>query len=308
MTESVGQAWIASQLTKWQSYFAPGGPGTAGAGPITMKLKLAPTLCLDNTGGLSTNGNKIEAFACSATTKQQWKPGNANFQSYLDGPLVNTGTNKCLDLSGTNVVLFTCTAGKESQHWQYTTTGGLTELFNVGAQKRLSFTSTTTGTQAIVSTVSAAGHSVFLTSQDNRGTGTGTETLGFPTAADVTYATTEIHNAQTRATAQLTIANNASADAQTQAAAVTAAETTAGQIATANGTPYGRGLAYAQQGAQVAKASASATQAAALATQTAVNATTAAVSDSNTLLTLAQTQASAMRAQFARAAAQEAAA
>ena len=179
MAESVGQAWIAGQLTKWQSYWSPGGPGTAGSGPITVKLKSATSMCLDNTGGVSTDGNKIEAYACSSTTKQQWEPGSTNY-TYLDGPLVNAGTNKCLDLSGTNVVLYTCTTGKANQHWQYTTTGGQTRLFNVGAQKCLNFASTASGTQATVQACTGGTPQQFLTSQNNNGTFTGIYSPEYP--------------------------------------------------------------------------------------------------------------------------------
>ncbi|MGW3028548.1 polymorphic toxin-type HINT domain-containing protein [Streptomyces sp. NPDC001221] len=132
--------------------------------------------------------------------------------------------------------------------------------------------------------------------------------LSYPKPADFTYATKEIGNARTRAAAQLTIANKAAADAKAQADKVTAAETAAGKIAAANDTPYGRGLAYAQQSAQVTKASSAAAAAAAKATQTAVNAAKASVDDSAALMSLAKTQAEALKAEFRKAAAQEAAA
>ncbi|MGW5481255.1 polymorphic toxin-type HINT domain-containing protein [Streptomyces sp. NPDC004008] len=132
--------------------------------------------------------------------------------------------------------------------------------------------------------------------------------LSYPKPADFTYATKEIGNARTRAAAQLTIANKAAADAKAQADKVTAAETAAGKIAAANNTPYGRGLAYAQQSAQVTKASSAAAAAAAKATQTAVNAAKASVDDSAALMSLAKTQAEALKAEFRKAAAQEAAA
>ncbi|WP_194927087.1 polymorphic toxin-type HINT domain-containing protein [Catenulispora pinisilvae] len=112
---------------------------------------------------------------------------------------------------------------------------------------------------------------------------------------------------QNRIKAQLDIANAASADAKAQADKVTTDEAAAGDIAKTNGTPYGRGLSYAQQSGQVTKASAAASQAAALATETALHATQAGVSDAAALWSLADTQAHALQAQFARTAAQDAA-
>ncbi|MFC0437693.1 polymorphic toxin-type HINT domain-containing protein [Kutzneria buriramensis] len=129
----------------------------------------------------------------------------------------------------------------------------------------------------------------------------------YPKPADFTYATTEIGNARQRAAAQLPIANNAAADAKTQADNATAAQTAAANIASTNKTPYGRNLAYAQQSAQVTKASAAGAHAAATATATAVQAANAAVKDSAALQSLAKTQALALQTEFKRAAAQEAA-
>ncbi|WP_280715326.1 hypothetical protein [Kitasatospora sp. MAP5-34] len=131
--------------------------------------------------------------------------------------------------------------------------------------------------------------------------------LSYPKPATFDQVKRAIADDQNRAKAQLDIANKAAADAQTQTAKVTAAQAKAGGIAAANGTPYGRGLAYAQQSAQVAKASAAAAQAAAKATETAYNATKAISADSAALIALAQTQAHGQQAEFQRAAAQEAA-
>ncbi|WP_344460473.1 polymorphic toxin-type HINT domain-containing protein [Kitasatospora kazusensis] len=133
------------------------------------------------------------------------------------------------------------------------------------------------------------------------------DSLSFPKPAIFDQVKRAIADDQNRAKAQLDIANKAAAEAQSQAAKVTAAQATAGAIAAANNTPYGRGLAYAQQSAQVAKASAAAAQAAAKSTETAYNATKANSADSAALVALAQTQAHGQQAEFQRAAAQEAA-
>ncbi|MFE4615860.1 polymorphic toxin type 27 domain-containing protein [Streptomyces sp. NPDC056747] len=103
--------------------------------------------------------------------------------------------------------------------------------------------------------------------------------------------------------------------AQDQAALATAAAQRAvtGQqqawtIADGAEVPRGRGLMYAQQSVQVARASGAAATAAAKATETALNAANATVATSQTLLALAQTQAHAVNTEFRRIAAQEAAA
>lgn len=106
----------------------------------------------------------------------------------------------------------------------------------------------------------------------------------------------------------LTTANNAQADAAAQADQVTADEAAAGNIAKDNNTPYGRGLSYALQSAQVTKASAAAAKAAWQAGLSAWDAAKAGASDAMTLWALSDTRAHAVQAEFARAAAEEAAA
>ncbi|MEU2243088.1 polymorphic toxin type 27 domain-containing protein [Streptomyces sp. NPDC018338] len=103
--------------------------------------------------------------------------------------------------------------------------------------------------------------------------------------------------------------------AQDQAALATAAaqravtaQQQAWTIADGADVPRGRGLMYAQQSVQVARASGAAATAAAKATETALNAANATVATSQTLLALAQTQAHAVNTEFRRIAAQEAAA
>ncbi|GIG59576.1 hypothetical protein Lfu02_39480 [Longispora fulva] len=134
-----------------------------------------------------------------------------------------------------------------------------------------------------------------------------TNEIGYPRKASFDTAATAIAHAKSETAVQLGIATQAASSAQVQAAKVAGAQDLAGQIAQLNGTPYGRGLAYAQQSAQVTKASAAAAQAAANATSTATNATQASVADSGALFALAQTQGHALQAEFQRAAAKEAA-
>ncbi|GGJ20977.1 hypothetical protein [Streptomyces lacrimifluminis] len=134
------------------------------------------------------------------------------------------------------------------------------------------------------------------------------ESIHRPKAAVFTQAKTDLANAQKRAADQLTLANKAVAAAKTASDKANTAQNSAYAIADAARTPRGRGLLYAQQSVQVAKASYAAAQAAAKATQTAVNAAKATVADSRALFALSKTQAHAINTEFRRVAAQEAAA
>ncbi|MEU7151266.1 hypothetical protein AB0B15_25060 [Streptomyces sp. NPDC045456] len=129
-----------------------------------------------------------------------------------------------------------------------------------------------------------------------------------PSAATFAQAKTVLTKAQLDAAANAKVAAAAATRAKSQASKVATAQNDAAKIADAAHTPVGRGLAYAQQSAQVAKASSAATEAASKATATAANATKATVADSHALAARAETEAHAVQAQFRRVAAQEAAA
>ncbi|MFJ1704204.1 LamG domain-containing protein [Kitasatospora sp. NPDC088346] len=131
---------------------------------------------------------------------------------------------------------------------------------------------------------------------------------GYPTPQKFAQATTEMATARAAVSAQLTVAQKAAASAKSQADKAAAAQADAARIAAANGTPYGRGLAYAQQSVQVAKASAAAAQSASKAIETTLNTVSGTQADSQALYALADTQTHATAAEFQRVAAQEAAA
>ncbi|MFE4540045.1 hypothetical protein ACFRKB_34080 [Streptomyces scopuliridis] len=120
-------------------------------------------------------------------------------------------------------------------------------------------------------------------------------------------AKTDLAKARGTVQALVTTANEQADLAAAAAQRAATAQQDAWAIADAAGLPRGRGLMYAQQSVQVARASGAAAAAAAKATETALNATKATVSTSQTLLALAQTQAHALNTEFRRIAAQEAA-
>ncbi|MFF1512160.1 hypothetical protein ACFVYX_32820, partial [Streptomyces sp. NPDC058326] len=121
-------------------------------------------------------------------------------------------------------------------------------------------------------------------------------------------AKTDLANARGKVQALSTKAKEQAALATAASQRAVTAQQQAWTIADASEVPRGRGLMYAQQSVQVARASGAAATAAAKATETAYNATTATVSTSQTLLALAKTQAHAVNTEFRRIAAQEAAA
>ncbi|WP_328717980.1 polymorphic toxin type 27 domain-containing protein [Streptomyces sp. NBC_00247] len=98
------------------------------------------------------------------------------------------------------------------------------------------------------------------------------------------------------------------AAAKTAAQKAVDAQEDAWAIADAAEVPRGRGLMYAQQSVQVARASGAAAEAAAKATETSLNAANATVSTSEALLALAKTETHAVNTEFRRVAAEEAAA
>ncbi|WP_346140661.1 LamG domain-containing protein, partial [Kitasatospora cinereorecta] len=126
----------------------------------------------------------------------------------------------------------------------------------------------------------------------------------YPKPEKFTQATAAMASAKKAIQAQLTIAQKAAASAKSQADKANTAQADAGKVALASGTPYGRGLTYALQSAQVTGASAAAAQSAAKAIEATLNAVQAGQADSKALYALIDTQNHAAQAEFARAAAQ----
>jgi Glycosyl hydrolase family 59/Ricin-type beta-trefoil lectin domain/Glycosyl hydrolase family 59 central domain len=117
----------------------PGGYGTYTTGPFASGLS---GLCLDDAGGITTDGTKVDVYGCNNTAAQQWSLASDN--------VMNNG--KCLDVvgpyataDGTLVDLWTCNDGN-NQVWNLLGNG---ELFNPQSGKCLDdpAASTTPGTQ-----------------------------------------------------------------------------------------------------------------------------------------------------------------
>ncbi|MFC8388323.1 polymorphic toxin type 27 domain-containing protein [Streptomyces sp. NPDC057238] len=129
-----------------------------------------------------------------------------------------------------------------------------------------------------------------------------------PDQAFYDQADADLARARTNVENLVASAEEHAATAATAARKAATAQQEAWAIADTNHVPRGRGLVYAQQSVQVARASSAAAEAAAKATRTALNAANATVADSDTLLAKAQTQSRAVNTEFRRIAAQEAAA
>ncbi|WP_228039900.1 Tox-REase-5 domain-containing protein [Streptomyces chromofuscus] len=134
------------------------------------------------------------------------------------------------------------------------------------------------------------------------------DALDQPDQAFYDKAEADLARARNNVTTLVTSAEQHAAAAATAAQKASTAQQVAWGIADANNVPRGRGLMYAQQSVQVARASSAAAEAAAKATRTALEAANATVADSQTLLAKAQTQSHAVNTEFRRIAAQEAAA
>ena len=119
--------------------------------------------------------------------------------------------------------------------------------------------------------------------------------------------TTALKGTQTAIDQQLVIANSALTSVKAQAVKADTAQEQAAQIAAANHTPRGRGLAYALQSVQVTKAAVAATEAATKAIATAKKTSLATTATSSALFAQACAEENALQAQFRRAASEEAA-
>ncbi|MEU8587925.1 hypothetical protein AB0C59_13150 [Streptomyces sp. NPDC048664] len=117
----------------------------------------------------------------------------------------------------------------------------------------------------------------------------------------------DLTKARTNAAAAADKAVKLAAAAKTAATGADTAQNDAYKTADSRHEPRGRGLLYAQQSVQVAKASAAAAEATSQAAQAASNAAKATAKDTATLLKLAQTKAHAVNTEFRRVAAEEAA-
>lgn len=244
---------------------------------MTFHLHTASGNCLDVAQSNPANGTTVQAWGCNSSPAQQWRPTD-------QGWLQNAATNKCLDVDGNNgpqrdgtrVQIYDCN-GTASQHWQWSTTNGLTRLYNVGSTLCLDLHTSDWGQAAQVWDCNGTGPQQFDVQQDNTGTGSGEQNINFPKQAEFDRVRNELPTTQQVAKAQWQITQQQAAIAQQAADATVQAQQQAYAIADAAGAPRGRALLAGQQQAQVTLATAAALTAATSATGAATDARASAV-------------------------------
>jgi predicted alpha-1,2-mannosidase len=99
--------------------FAIGFGGTPAAGPIVAGV--SPSLCVDDAGSATTDGNPVQLYTCNASGAQSWTVGGDGTLKVLGG---------CLDVDGggtadgTKVQWYTCN-GTGAQQWSPGPNGSL---------------------------------------------------------------------------------------------------------------------------------------------------------------------------------------
>jgi hypothetical protein len=120
--------------------FCPGGSSTTGGtttgggtvsnGIHTLTPQCSPSTRLDDSGGSTANGNKIQIWATANSADQQWNFNNIGGNNY--NIAVNLGPY-CLDsnggAAGTAVHLWSC-GGYANQQWTVTSVSGGYQLMN----------------------------------------------------------------------------------------------------------------------------------------------------------------------------------
>ena len=87
---------------------------TSGGNPV----KGPNGLCLDDFGGGTTNGNKIDVWTCNHTSSQQWLYNSSHTLSVLGSCL----SDRHYTGAGTKLVLWGC-AGHRNEQWTHRSNG-----------------------------------------------------------------------------------------------------------------------------------------------------------------------------------------
>ena len=109
--------------TTAQNWTLPSGttppPPVSGTGPITAGD--ATNVCVDDNGGSTANGSKIEMWGCNGTGAQNWTVASNGTLQVEGGCLDVTGAGTA---NGSLVELWSCNGGG-NQQWTVTASGGL---------------------------------------------------------------------------------------------------------------------------------------------------------------------------------------
>jgi hypothetical protein len=86
--------------------------------PAGHPIKGVHGVCLDDSGGRTSNGNKIDIWKCNGTGAQKWTLGSNGTLSVLGGCLAD----KRYTGAGTKLVLWAC-IGHRNEQWKHRSNG-----------------------------------------------------------------------------------------------------------------------------------------------------------------------------------------
>ncbi|MFJ9350933.1 ricin-type beta-trefoil lectin domain protein [Streptomyces sp. NPDC101237] len=124
-------------------------------GPLTSSFTISGggTRCVDDTGGSTTAGTKVQVNTCNGATSEKWTVGTDGTVKVLGMCLDTTGN---ATTSGTLVVIDTCKTDA-TQKWKVTTTGTLVSNANTAMCLTDPAASATTGTQLTLTACGGTG-------------------------------------------------------------------------------------------------------------------------------------------------------
>ncbi|MEU9974402.1 ricin-type beta-trefoil lectin domain protein [Streptomyces sp. NPDC051014] len=124
-------------------------------GPLTSSFTISGggTRCVDDTGGSTTAGTKVQINTCNGATSEKWTVGTDGTVKVL-GMCLDTNGNATT--SGTLVVIDTCKSDA-TQKWKVTTTGTLVSNANTAMCLTDPAASATTGTQLTLTACGGTG-------------------------------------------------------------------------------------------------------------------------------------------------------
>ncbi|MET8102370.1 ricin-type beta-trefoil lectin domain protein [Streptomyces sp. NPDC005236] len=124
-------------------------------GPLTSSFTITGGVkrCVDDTGGSTTAGTKVQVNTCNGATSEKWTIGTDGTVKVLGMCLDTTGN---ATTSGTLVVIDTCKTDA-TQKWKVTTTGTLVSNANTAMCLTDPAGSATTGTQLTITACGGSG-------------------------------------------------------------------------------------------------------------------------------------------------------
>ncbi|MFJ7967103.1 ricin-type beta-trefoil lectin domain protein [Streptomyces sp. NPDC096324] len=127
----------------------------ASTGPLTSSFTITGGVkrCIDDAGGSTTAGTKVQVNTCNGATSEKWTIGTDGTVKVLGMCLDTTGN---ATTSGTLLVIDTCKTDA-TQKWKVTTTGTLVSNANTAMCLTDPAASATTGTQLTLTTCGGTG-------------------------------------------------------------------------------------------------------------------------------------------------------